>query len=156
MDWFDAIMLISIIIFFLLILIKILDNIINSFFMINGFQSNSSLLCYSVKFILHFLFFQVKKHYFIQKIFVLLFTEYTLSDFINSVFEFNCKLAIESFFHNIVDSTSSVVLFRANQNLSYINFNYQNNVFDNDYKSKEGSKSFKWFVISSCVSTEYT
>ena len=59
MDWFDAIMLISIIDLLLLKIIKILDNIIYSFFMIDGLQSDSSLLSDSIEFILHFFFFQV-------------------------------------------------------------------------------------------------
>jgi hypothetical protein len=89
MDCTDAIMIICVIHLLLLELLKILDNILNSFSFINTFKSDSSSLSNSVEFIVESLFFGVKKHNSIEKVFVFFFTEDLLSDFVNSVLELN-------------------------------------------------------------------
>jgi len=87
MDCFDTVMLISVINLFFLEFIEILDNISNTFFVINALKSDSTLLSNSIEFVLHLLFFCVKKHNPVEKILVPLFSKNALSDFVNSILE---------------------------------------------------------------------
>ena len=113
MDWLDAIMIVSVINLLFLELIKILDNILNSFVVTNAFKSDSSSLSNSVEFIVESLLFCVKKHNPIKKVFVCLFSEYFLSDSVDSILELNSNLAVKVFFHDTINSACGIKLFGA-------------------------------------------
>lgn len=113
MDRLNAIMISSVINFLFLELLKILDNILNTFIVINTLKSDSSSLSNSVEFIVKSLLFCVKKHNPIEKVFVCLYSENFLPDFVNSILELNSNLAVKILFHDSINSASGIKLFGA-------------------------------------------
>lgn len=153
-DWFDTIVSIPVINLLLLIFVKILNHIINSFLVINCLQSDGSSFCDSVIFVLDLFLFKVKKHDLVEKLFVLLLSEDASSDLVDSILHLYSHCAIEVFSHDVIDSALGIEFLRADQNLPCPYFHYQNDMFNDNNECEESSQSLEWLIVSSNICTE--